>query len=141
MRGKIYSPDEANRMLPLVARIAEDIVRTYHRVHEALRAFDESKNRAETASGTERIQVEAEMRARDGRVAELLDRFQGLIEEIEELGGTVKDYERGAVDFYGEVDGEIVYLCWAPGDEQIAFWHPLEDGFADRRPLPTTVTL
>ena len=29
MKGKIYTPDEANRMLPLVSRIADDIERDY----------------------------------------------------------------------------------------------------------------
>ena len=29
MKGKIFTPDEANRMLPLVSRIADDIVATY----------------------------------------------------------------------------------------------------------------
>jgi len=141
MRGKIFTPEEANRMLPLVARIADDIVRTYRQVHGALRQLDASKQAASEAHGAEAIRLESEIRAHDARVAELLDRFQGLIEEIEALGGTVKDYERGAVDFYGELDGEIVYLSWSPGDEQIAFWHPLEDGSEERRPLPTTITL
>ena len=31
MRGKIFTPDEANQMLPLVSRIVDDIVRTYRR--------------------------------------------------------------------------------------------------------------
>ncbi|MGE0192401.1 MAG: DUF2203 domain-containing protein [Planctomycetota bacterium] len=141
MRGKIFTSEEANRMLPLVARIADDIVRTYRQVHDALRQLDASKQAASEAHGAEAIRLESEIRAHDARVAELLDRFQGLIEEIEALGGTVKDYERGAVDFYGELDGEIVYLSWSPGDEQIAFWHPLEDGAEERRPLPTTITL
>ncbi len=136
MRGKIFSPDEANRMLPLVARIADDIVRTYRQVHLALREFDTAKEAAAEAHGAARIELEREMRLKDARVAELLDRFQGLIEEIEALGGTVKDYERGIVDFYGEVDGEIVYLCWTPGDENLGYWHALDEGTADRRPLP-----
>ena len=34
-----------------------------------------------------------------------------MIQEIEALGGTVKDYEQGFIDFYGDVSGEIVYLC------------------------------
>ena len=69
-------------------------------------------------------------------MAATLDRFQSLIEEIEALGGTVKDYERGMIDFYGEVDGEIVYLCWQRGEESICHWHRLEEGFSKRREIP-----
>jgi len=130
MKGKIYTPDEANRMLPLVSRIADDIVATYADVNRALQAYEDEKSRAEADES--RL---PELRRRDEEVANVLDRFQGLIEEIEALGGTVKDYERPCIDFYGEVDGEIVYLCWQRGEESIAHWHKLEEGFDRRRDL------
>jgi hypothetical protein len=134
MKGKIFTPDEANRMLPLVSRIADDIVAVYTRVNEALQAFEAEKVRAESDSSREPM-----LRQRDAEVAATLDRFQGLIEEIEALGGTVKDYERGMIDFYGEVDGEIVYLCWKRGEETISFWHRLEEGSGKRRAIPAHV--
>ena len=87
MKGKIFTPDEANRMLPLVARIADDIVATYADVNRALQAFEDEKVRAEADES--RL---PELRRRDEEVANVLDRFQGLIEEVEALGGTVKDY-------------------------------------------------
>ncbi len=131
MKGKIFNPDEANRMLPLVSRIATDIVDTYEKVNLALQAFETEKARAEKEANRE-----IELRRRDEDVARLLDRFQGLIEEIESLGGTVKDYEQGGIDFYGEVDGEIVYLCWRPGDDEIRWFHRVDEGYSKRRPLP-----
>lgn len=131
MKGKIFSTDEANRMLPLVSRIADDIVRTYGEVTTALELFEAARVRAQG----EDPRAEAELRERDAHVAAALDAFQLLIEEIEALGGTVKDYERGLVDFYGEVDGEIVYLCWQRGEDQVAHWHRLDEGFGQRRPL------
>jgi hypothetical protein len=27
-------------------------------------------------------------------------------------------------------------VCWELGEEEIAFWHGLEEGFAGRKPLP-----
>lgn len=135
MKGKIFTVDEANRMLPLVARIADDIVATYADVNKALQAYEAEKTRAEADES--RL---PELRRRDEEVASILDRFQGLIEEVEALGGTVKDYERGLIDFYGEVDGEIVYLCWQRGEDHIRFWHALDEGFGRRRPLPETVS-
>ena len=138
MRGKIFTTDEANRMLPLVSRIAEDIVATYADVNRALQAFEAEKTRSEAGTSAEREARQPFLRQRDVDVASILDRFQGLIEEIEALGGTVKDYERGMIDFYGEVDGEIVYLCWQRGEAEIAHWHRLEEGFNKRRPLPVS---
>lgn len=141
MKGKIFTPDEVNRMLPLVSRIVEDIVGTYRHVNGALQAYEAAKRELEGAQGAAQIDGERAVRQHDEDVAKLLDRFQGLIEEIEALGGTVKDYERGTVDFYGDVDGEIVYLSWRPGEDRVGHWHRLEDGFSQRKPLPSTLTV
>jgi hypothetical protein len=135
MKGKIFTPEEANRMLPLVSRIADDVVATYSAVNQALQAFEAAKARAEEDES--RV---AELHRCDERVAKLLDVFQGLIEEIEALGGTVKDYERGMIDFYGEVEGEIVYLCWQRGEKTVGYWHRLEEGFGKRRALPVSAS-
>ena len=131
MRGKIFTVDEANRMLPLVEHIADDIVATYGDVNVALQAYEATKAEAD-GNPT----AEPELRRRDQEVGEVLERFQGLIQEIEALGGTVKDYERGFIDFYGDVGGEIVYLCWSRGEPTITHWHRLEEGYAKRRELP-----
>ncbi len=133
MKGKIFTPDEANRMLPLVSRIADDVVATYKLVQNALKALEAEKARVEASETPE---IESRVAALDEDVARRLDRFQVLIEEIEALGGTVKDYERGCIDFYGEVDREIVYLCWQRGEDSIRHWHRLEEGFAARREIP-----
>lgn len=132
MRGKIFTVDEANRTLPLVGRIADDIVATYAEVNQALAAYEAAK-----ARGDADPEADADLRRRDREVGEVLDRFQGLIQEIEALGGTVKDYERGFIDFYGDVGGEIVYLCWSRGEGAITHWHRLDEGYAKRRDLPS----
>jgi len=132
MRGKIFTVDEANRMLPLVGRIADDIVTTYTEVNQALAAYETSKARNDSTAS-----ADADLRRKDREVGDVLDRFQGLIQEIEALGGTVKDYERGFIDFYGDVAGEIVYLCWSRGETSIRHWHRLDEGYAKRRELPS----
>ena len=135
MKGKIFTVDEANRMLPLVARIADDIVRSYGEVNIALTAYEEEKARCAHNSSRDN-----ELRRRDADVGVVLEHFQGLIHEIEALGGTVKDYEQGFIDFYGDVSGEIVYLCWSRGETAISHWHRLEEGYAKRRELPPIAT-
>jgi hypothetical protein len=27
-------------------------------------------------------------------------------------------------------------LCWQLGEDEVAYWHSIEDGFAGRKPLP-----
>ena len=55
--------------------------------------------------------------------------------EIQALGAVVKDLELGLVDFPSLRDGEEVFLCWRVGEDEIGFWHPVDEGFAGRRPL------
>ena len=55
---------------------------------------------------------------------------------LHSLGCLVKDVPMGLVDFHGIVDGEIVFLCWKRGEARIDSYHPLNGGFAARKPLP-----
>lgn len=62
--------------------------------------------------------------------------FQRVLLRFHALGIEVKDVEQGLVDFRGLVGDQPAYLCWKDGEERVAHWHPLEGGFAARRPLP-----
>ena len=41
--------------------------------------------------------------------------------EIESMGAVLKDPRIGLLDFYGEVDGKLVWLCWKYGEGECAF--------------------
>jgi hypothetical protein len=51
------------------------------------------------------------------------------------MGVLIKDPQIGLLDFYGRIDGRLVYLCWRYGEEALGYYHELEAGFAGRRPL------
>lgn len=55
------------------------------------------------------------------------------VNALEELGLEVKDIERGIVDFPTRYRGETVYLCFRAGEDEIRFWHGLEEGFKGRK--------
>jgi hypothetical protein len=55
--------------------------------------------------------------------------------EVEELGAVLKDPRLGLIDFYGHVEGKAVWLCWKFGEEEIAHYHALDEGFAARKPI------
>ncbi len=67
----------------------------------------------------------------------LVRAFNDVVEEMTRTGAVLKDPDRGLVDFYGELNGDIVFLCWQSSEERIGFWHPIDGGFAARRPLGT----
>jgi hypothetical protein len=65
-------------------------------------------------------------------------RLEQEVLRLHEEGIEVKDLEVGLADFYSRLDGEVVFLCWRRGEEEVAFWHPLQGGYRNRRPLPNS---
>jgi hypothetical protein len=75
------------------------------------------------------------LEAEAGELRELAGEITGAVERVNGLGCLVKDVELGLVDFYALVDGEPAFLCWQFGEPSIAHWHPLDEGFASRKPI------
>jgi hypothetical protein len=70
-------------------------------------------------------------------VAHPLVELSRAVAELEAVEVVLRDIERGLIDFPALRDEREVYLCWLLDDEEeIGFWHPIEAGFAGRRPLP-----
>ena len=68
-------------------------------------------------------------------VAEATLRFQRCVADLHGADIVVRDLARGLVDFPAIREGVEVYLCWLVDEDEIAFWHDLDAGFAGRRPL------
>ena len=65
------------------------------------------------------------------------DKLDKLIHRILDTGVQIKDVNLGLLDFSALKDGREVYLCWQYGEEDIAFWHEVDAGFAGRQPIDT----
>ena len=110
---KQFTVEQANRTLPLVSRIVEDIVRTYGLWQDKVREFEvlSATVRADMPNeSAEALQKEA------GQLAEEIDRY---IAEVGSLGVEFKGFDMGLVDFPGEIDGRPVYLCWRLGEPAV----------------------
>jgi hypothetical protein len=57
------------------------------------------------------------------------------VNAIHTRGAIVKDLDEGLVDFPALREGEEILLCWRLGEDAVAHWHGLEEGFAGRRRL------
>ena len=63
------------------------------------------------------------------------ERLVEIVNRIQDSGVLVKDLAIGLVDFPSLLDGEEIYLCWKLGEDHIAFWHGIDEGFAGRKPI------
>jgi hypothetical protein len=72
-------------------------------------------------------------------LTEFPDDFMHLLDTVQALnddGIVVKGIEEGLVDFPAlRKNGEEVFLCWKESENDIMFWHSLNDGFRGRRPV------
>jgi hypothetical protein len=75
------------------------------------------------------------VRALKRELLEQIGVYQEGWTEVEELGAVLKDPRQGLVDFYGHVEGKAVWLCWRFGEEEIAHYHALDEGFSARKPI------
>jgi hypothetical protein len=66
-------------------------------------------------------------------VAYEFQRVDTLVRQILATGAILKDINAGLVDFPALRDGREVYLCWRYGEEQLAYWHEIDAGFAGRQ--------
>lgn len=57
-------------------------------------------------------------------------------ERINEAGAEIKSLEEGLLDFPAKRGDEDVLLCWKLGEDEIRYWHGIDEGFAGRKPLP-----
>lgn len=108
----LFTPEEANKMIPEVRKTVSDIV--------ALKKELDETSQSEHSS--------------------LLDRLTLLASELAEHGIELKDANIGLVDFPAKRFEENVYLCWKLGEPQVLYWHGLLEGYQGRKPLkPATL--
>lgn len=126
---QLFTVDHANRTLPLVRRIVEDIVREHQAWQDAIVELDLLVSGARADHPDPRAAaLERQIQA----IARDIDQFQS---ELEALGIQLKDRQIGLIDFPSEMDGRRVLLCWRLGESTVQYWHDEESGYAGRRPL------
>jgi hypothetical protein len=126
---RLFTVEQANRMLPLVERIVRDIVVTHRDWERSVREFELAA--AESRADHPSPRAEALQRETQRLAAEI----QGFMGELAALDVEFKGFDLGLVDFPSERDGRPIYLCWKLGEQSIGWWHEVAEGFAGRQPL------
>ena len=126
---EILSVDDVLHRAPLLKRIVRDFVSCYERRKKNREFLDElsiiSKkfNSPEIDETVYRLQREVAEFNRD------MDEYE---KEIRELGGVLKDRERGLIYFYSERDRRKIYLVWDMRHPEAVHWHELGETYSDR---------
>jgi hypothetical protein len=133
----VYTPREANALVPQVDRIMREL----DAIRERLRLIKSKVDVLEMIWGDE-IQSETNPDRREyvhymEEIEKTKKEFEGATRKLGDLEAVLKSVEQGLIDFYGVIDGRLVFLCWKRGEKAIEYYHHLEDGFAGRQPIPS----
>ena len=132
-----FTIDEANRTLPLVRMIVQDIVELFNDLDRRRDRLVALRSRRGDDSRDSTDPYEAEVLQMESELESDVDRLQGFVEELKEIGAELKDPAVGLIDFPALIDGREVYLCWRLGEPEVGYWHELDAGFSGRQALPT----
>ncbi len=113
LNKRVFSLERANRSLPLVRRIVEDIRQAWGRAGDYQEQFEELEEHGDWQLAEQTIV--ALSRARQ--------EYREFCRELEQLGCYVSAERAGAVGFPAIVGGRWVVLCWRLGESKISRWH------------------
>jgi hypothetical protein len=129
---RTFTPDEANALLAELRPLVGQLVDRKRRLDEAedarrgllarIAANGGDITPSDVAEVAQRVEREA------GAVGELVEQIQGH-------GVQIKDLDVGLLDFPWLREDEVVLLCWRLGEEEIGYWHGMDEGYAGRKPL------
>ncbi|PWT96671.1 MAG: hypothetical protein C5B53_09185 [Candidatus Melainabacteria bacterium] len=148
---RTFSLEEAQSMLPRLRAmllLANDELKEYERNLASTSKNYERSSQAMAAvqplksdvSGVSQLRAERtrfEHAIEDFSLAQqqYIDCLNDWIERISDQGVILRDIHTGLLDFPAREGQFDYFLCWCLAEDEIAYWHPINDGFIGRRRL------
>lgn len=142
MPRRHFSVADVDRLIPSLERIFTEVVQLrahLRREEERLERAGVKVTRELLEGGNGPASSPPEVRESRMRFRALYETLAETLQKVSELGGEVKDLDVGLVDFVGRRGKEDVLLCWKLGEKRVTHWHPVDAGFAARRPIDELV--
>lgn len=117
-------------MLPLVGRIAQDVVRYHEKLEQLRPELDQlEKNRRTLAwpQRSRRYQLEEEIASTEANL-------KSAVAELDQMGVALLDGVNGLVGFPTLVNERRAFFTWKPGEDTLDSWNYAGD--RQRRPVP-----
>ncbi len=134
MPPKFFTLSEANRTLPLVKRVVQDIASFYPSWKDLVAKYEliAAKARPDWGESPEQLGLKSQ-------IDDVARKIHGCLVELEQVGCEFKGFEESLVDFHGKLDDREILWCWRFGEDRITHWHELDAGFKGRQPIPEVV--
>ena len=134
MPHKFFTLSEANRTLPLVKRIVQDVASFYPSWKDLVSRYEliAAEARPDWGESPEQLSLKSQ-------IDDVARKINACLVELEQIGCEFKGFEEGLVDFHGKLEDREILWCWKMGEDRITHWHELEAGFAGRQSIPEVV--
>ena len=129
---RTFTPDEANELLVELRPRVELLVEHKQRLDEAEGARRGLQARIAGNGGDI---TPSDVREATEDVEREAKAIGAIVEEIQRHGVQIKDLDLGLLDFPWRRGSEIALLCWQLGEDEIGYWHGVDEGYAGRKPL------
>jgi len=125
---KYFTTEEADALIPELEKIFSaiaDLTATAEMKAASLRRREQAGDEDPAGAVIERSQLQF-----------LAAGINEWLQNIVELGALPKGVDPALVDFPSRIDGREAYLCWKLGEKKVSHYHPVDEGFSTRKPLP-----
>lgn len=131
--ARTFTPEEANAALIELRPIVERMVQHRRNLIAAQKLQAEFVTRIAGNGGD---MMPSDLREAAETIQGEASAITECAERINEAGAEIKSLEEGLLDFPAKRGDEDVLLCWKLGEDEIRYWHGIDEGFAGRKPLP-----
>ena len=131
---RVMTVEQANKLLPKMAAL----IRELHQIRDFLSKQEVEIDVLELVAGEKSEGRAPELDKKLDQYNLSISRFYDLMDAIHKLGGQLKDLDLGLIDFHTVQGGQVVYLCWRLGEDEVKYWHKIGHGYADRQPLSSS---
>ncbi len=125
---KYFTAEEADALIPELEKIfgaVAEIAAQAELKAASLRKRQMSGDDDQAGAAIERSQLQFLSQSLNQRMQSIVD-----------LGALPKGVAPALVDFPSRIDGREAYLCWKLGEKRVSYYHPVDEGFSTRKPLP-----
>ncbi len=125
MEKRFFTVEEARQLLPSLKELMGQVMVISHRLEEYRDVVQQLADSASSNTG-----------GPEGTAyLDIVISLQSCLTQLQDTGCVLRSLQDGLIDFPHLKQGREIYLCWKYGEEDIRFWHEVDEGFAGRTPL------
>ncbi len=125
MEKRFFTVEEARKLLPSLKELMGQVMVISHRLEKYREVVQQLADSASSNTGG----------PEGTSYLKIVISLQSCLTQLQETGCVLRSLQDGLVDFPHLKQGREIYLCWKYGEEDIRFWHEVDEGFAGRTPL------